>query len=131
MSPRAFHGAVFVCWLLVFGCAGRAAQKPAMAQPASERSDCEHGVATFYADQFAGRRTADGERYHPNELTAAHRTLPLGSEVTVTYRARSVTVRINDRGPYGGNGTIDLSHRAAEILGIVEIGRASVTICRR
>ena len=75
----------------------------------------ETGTASFYGPELAGRRTASGERYDPAGLTAAHPTLPFGAEVTVVALAsgRTVTVEVNDRGPFTGGRMIDLSLRAA------------------
>ena len=80
----------------------------------------------------AGRPTASGEAYDPNELTAASKTLPLGSTVEVTNlsNGRSVKVRINDRGPYVKGRSIDLSKRAAEEIGLTEKGVDKVKIRR-
>jgi rare lipoprotein A len=88
------------------------------------------GVASWYGPGFHGKRTASGERFDQNELTAAHRQLPLGAEVKVTNleNGRSITVAINDRGPYVGGRVIDLSKAAAQRLGIVEDGLAKVRI---
>jgi rare lipoprotein A len=85
------------------------------------------GLASFYAD---GSRTASGERFDPHELTAAHRTLPFGTRLRVTSLAtgRSVTVRINDRGPFVPGRVIDVSYSAADRLGIVGRGVAKVKI---
>jgi rare lipoprotein A len=91
----------------------------------------EVGFATYYARRFAGRRTANGEHYDPLQLTAAHRTLPFGTMVEVRRSdGRSVTVRVNDRGPSGSGRIIDLSQRAAEELGIVHDGKAWVELRR-
>ena len=80
----------------------------------------------------AGRPTASGEAYDPNDLTAASKTLPLGSivEVTNPSNGRSVRVRINDRGPYVKGRSIDLSKRAAEEIGLTEEGVGRVKIRR-
>jgi rare lipoprotein A len=88
------------------------------------------GLASWYGAPFRGSRTADGERFDMNALTAAHRTLPFNSYVRVTDLAtdRSVVVRINDRGPYAPHRIIDLSARAARELGIVDGGTARVRI---
>ncbi len=87
------------------------------------------GKASYYADTLAGRPTASGEPYDPGELTAAHRTLPLGSVVEVTRPdGRTVTVRVNDRGPYAKGRIIDLSHRAADAIGMVRDGVAEVSL---
>ena len=88
------------------------------------------GRASFYAQRFAGRRTASGERYRPHRLTAAHRTLRFGSRVRVTNlrNQRSVVVRINDRGPFHRHRVIDLSRAAAERIGMVRSGTARVRL---
>lgn len=79
------------------------------------------GVASYYGDSFHGRKTASGENYNKNKLTAAHPTLPFGTLVKVTNvrTGRWVIVRINDRGPYVGNRVIDVSYRAARHLGML------------
>ena len=76
-------------------------------------------VATYYGQEFAGRRTASGETFNPSAMTAAHRTLPFGTRVRVTNSrsGRSIIVRINDRGPFVKGRCIDLSTGAAHILG--------------
>ncbi|HEX3635337.1 MAG TPA: septal ring lytic transglycosylase RlpA family protein [Paraburkholderia sp.] len=94
-------------------------------------SDFEQtGRASWYGRGFHGRRTANGERYDMHAMTAAHRTLPLGSYVRVTNPAtsRSVIVRINDRGPYARGRVIDLSMAAASALDMRRAGTARVTI---
>jgi rare lipoprotein A len=77
----------------------------------------QHVVATYYA---SGRRTASGQAFDPDGYTAAHRTLPLGSQVTVTNpeNGRSVTVVINDRGPFTRGVTLDLARGAAHAIGM-------------
>ncbi len=88
------------------------------------------GVASFYGRKFNGRRTASGETFDMNQLTAAHRTLPFGSHVKVTNPAngKSVVVRINDRGPFHGNRVIDLSRSAATTLGLIARGSGTVEL---
>jgi rare lipoprotein A len=88
------------------------------------------GVASWYGPHFHGKRTANGERYDMNGLTAAHRTLPLNAYVRVSdlETGRSVVVRINDRGPYFADRIIDLSAGAARVLGLKERGVARVRI---
>ena len=86
------------------------------------------GMASWYGNELAGHRTASGERFDPTELTAAHRTLPLGSRVRVTYHGESVVVRINDRGPFARGRVIDLSRAAAEEIGLRRAGSGKVTL---
>ncbi|QIQ88068.1 septal ring lytic transglycosylase RlpA family protein [Erythrobacter sp.] len=88
------------------------------------------GTASYYGRRFHGRRTANGERFDMNALTAAHRTLPFGSIVRVTNpsNGRSVTVRINDRGPFARGRVIDVSRAAAEELGLIRRGHAPVEL---
>ena len=90
----------------------------------------ETGMASWYGDELAGRQTASGEAFDPQGLSAAHRTLPLGSyaEVSLVDSDRSVTVRINDRGPVGKAKLIDLSLGAARRLGIEAQGLALVRV---
>ncbi len=86
------------------------------------------GVASYYGRRFHGRLTANGERFDMRAMTAAHKTLPFGSFVRVTNprNGRSVTVRINDRGPFIAGRTIDLSRGAAERIGMIASGHARV-----
>lgn len=88
------------------------------------------GTASWYGSDFHGRRTANGEIFSANAITAAHPTLPLPSYVRVTNKdnGRSLVVRVNDRGPYVAGRIIDLSHRAASMLGYVNNGSASVQV---
>ena len=88
------------------------------------------GMASWYGYDGSGSRTAGGERYNPEGMTAAHRSLPLGTRVRVTntHNGRSVVVRINDRGPYARGRVIDLSAAAARILGMMGSGVAQVRI---
>jgi rare lipoprotein A len=85
------------------------------------------GVASFYTE---GTRTANGEKLNTGELTAAHPTLPFGTKLRVTNTAtgRSVTVRVNDRGPYVAGRVVDVSYSAAEALGMVNAGTAKVKL---
>jgi rare lipoprotein A len=89
--------------------------------------DASSGVASYYS---SGSRTASGEQFNPNELTAAHRTLPFGTKLRVTNVAtgQSVTVRVNDRGPYVPGRVVDVSHSAAESLGMTGRGVAKVKL---
>ncbi|RXZ66463.1 septal ring lytic transglycosylase RlpA family protein [Pelagerythrobacter rhizovicinus] len=89
-----------------------------------------NGIASYYGRRFHGRPTASGERFDMNGLTAAHRTLPFGSKVRVTNprTGKSVVVRINDRGPFSGKRTIDLSRAAAEEIGLIRAGHGRVEL---
>ncbi|QBQ96097.1 septal ring lytic transglycosylase RlpA family protein [Paraburkholderia pallida] len=88
------------------------------------------GRASWYGWPFHGRKTASGERFNMKALTAAHRTLPLGSyvRVTVANSSKSVVVKINDRGPYVRGRVLDLSYAAAKVLGLQHAGTAKVEI---
>jgi rare lipoprotein A len=88
------------------------------------------GLASWYGADFHGRATANGEIFDDNSLTAAHPTLPLPSYVRVTNlsNGRSLIVRVNDRGPYHGNRIIDVSMRAAHLLGFTNRGIAWVRV---
>jgi rare lipoprotein A len=90
----------------------------------------EEGLASYYADSLHGNKTASGEPYDKEALTAAHRTLEFGSEAKVTYleTGKSVTVRINDRGPYAEDRIIDLSGAAAGKIGLIDDGTGKVRV---
>ncbi|MBR1825447.1 MAG: septal ring lytic transglycosylase RlpA family protein [Alphaproteobacteria bacterium] len=90
----------------------------------------EEGIASWYGEDFNGKKTANGERYNMNTLTAAHRTLPLPSIVKVTnlQNGRSIVVRVNDRGPYVKERIIDLSKRGATLLGYMGQGTTRVRV---
>jgi rare lipoprotein A len=132
-----------VCVLSVAGCAcllpavsaslaSERAGAPGRATAATSRDRNRHiiGHASWYGRQFANRPTASGELFDPEKLTAAHRRLPLGSKVVVTnlHNGRSVLLTITDRGPYWPNRDIDVSYRAARVLGMVRRGVARVRI---
>jgi rare lipoprotein A len=134
-SPSLWLSALaLVAGLAVGSCAGSARN-----EPARQKGAVQEGIATHYAARFAGRRTASGEPYRPESLTAAHRTLPLGSRVRVTRInaqgtpvAGPVDVRINDRGPYGAGRIIDLSAEAARRLGMLGgIARVRVEVLEK
>ena len=90
----------------------------------------EEGVASWYGEPFHGRRTASGERYDMEALTAAHRTLPFGTRVRVQNldNLRQVELRVNDRGPFVRGRIIDVSRRGARELGLLGPGTARVRI---
>jgi rare lipoprotein A len=88
------------------------------------------GLASYYADKFDGRTTANGEIFSQNKFTAAHKTLPFGTKLKVTNikNGKSVVVTVNDRGPYADGRIIDLSKAAAAELGMLNSGVAEVKI---
>jgi rare lipoprotein A len=94
---------------------------------AAETQVASHGLASFYTE---GTQTASGEKFDTQELTAAHRTLPFGTRLRVTNvtTGQSVTVRVNDRGPFVPGRVVDVSHAAAETLGMVGGGVAKVKL---
>ena len=99
-------------------------------RPAENTSYNETGTASWYGPNFHGRQTANGEIFDQFALSAAHPTLPLPSYVRVKNLAngRSITVRVNDRGPFANNRLIDLSRRSAEVLGFINAGTARVQV---
>lgn len=101
--------------------------KPPVARPPVYESV---GLASYYGKKFHGRKTASGERFNMYAMTAAHKGLPFGAMVKVTHlkNGRSVTVRINDRGPFGRGRIIDLSYAAAKHLGMISQGVAKVRL---
>ncbi|NEV61462.1 septal ring lytic transglycosylase RlpA family protein [Thiorhodococcus minor] len=90
----------------------------------------QKGIASYYHDSLHGNKTASGQVYNKNRLSAAHKTLPLGSKVKVTdtNTGRSIVVKVNDRGPFVKGRIIDLSRAAARKLGIVKRGIARVEV---
>jgi rare lipoprotein A len=87
-------------------------------------------MASYYGREFAGKTTASGERHDPNAMTAASRSLPLGTTAKVTNQqtGKSVAVEVNDRGPYARHRIIDVSPKAAKHLGMKHQGVAPVTV---
>ena len=96
----------------------------------SARANGEIGLASWYGRDFQGRRTASGEPFDMNALTAAHPTLPIPSDVRLTNleNGRSVVLKVNDRGPRAGGRVIDVSRRAAQLLGFEQAGTARVRV---
>jgi rare lipoprotein A len=90
----------------------------------------ESGKIAWYGKKFAGHRTASGEAYNPDAMTMAHKTLPFGTRVKVTNLAnkKSVTLRVNDRGPTQPNRIVDVSRTAAQRLGFVRAGLTEVKL---
>jgi len=116
--------------LLVFLLLVAACATPHMRPRAWEDLSGETGLASWYGVPYHGRRTSSGEVYDMYQVSAAHREIPLGSwvEVTNLTNGRSLTVRINDRGPFVEGRIIDLSYAAASLLGVVGPGVAQVRV---
>ena len=115
--------ALSACVLVIAGCSS-------MPRPEALPSSYETGDASYYGSEFEGRKTASGERYDGDEMTAAHRTLPFGTRVRVVNLAndKSVEVRINDRGPHKKGRIVDVSRKAAKELGLIGPGVARVRL---
>ena len=107
--------------------AGKKTSAQVASRRAPETKDSSYGLASFYSYD---PQTASGEKFDKNELTAAHRTLPFGTKVRVTNVAtgQSVTVRVNDRGPFVPGRVVDVSHSAADKLGFVGRGVTKVKL---
>jgi rare lipoprotein A len=105
---------------------------PLPAIPETRSAPSSTVTASYQGSGTAGHSTANGERYNPNSLTAASRTLPIGSTVKVTNpdTGRSVKVRINDRGPFVHGRSLDLSKRAAQKIGLTHKGAGRVKVSR-
>jgi rare lipoprotein A len=98
---------LLICGLFVFG---------------SDRAEAEEALASWYGPGFDGRTTADGETYDADDLSTAHPSLPMGTDLIVSYEGESIPVTVNDRGPFTGNRELDLSQGAAEQLGLIQPG---------
>ncbi|MGQ3674704.1 septal ring lytic transglycosylase RlpA family protein [Xanthobacter sp. TB0139] len=111
---------------VVLSCAALCLVASALAT-GTARADSSTGIASYY---WQGQRTANGERFNPEAMTAAHRSLPFGTKVRVTNKrnGRSVVVRINDRGPFIRGRVIDVSRAAARHLGFTQQGLTHVTL---
>ena len=103
---------------------------PAAAPVATSGGDVTEGKLAYYGRKFAGRKTASGERFNPAAMTMAHKTLPFGTRVKVTNlkNSRSVTVRVNDRGPTTADRIGDVTVAAARKLGFVRSGVANAKL---
>jgi rare lipoprotein A len=99
---------------------------------ARQQGSSEEGRISYYADKFHGRRTASGQAFDKNGMTAAHRSLPFGTKIAVTNleNGKSVVVTVNDRGPYSDDRILDVSPAAARKLGLIGKGtvKASVVV---
>jgi rare lipoprotein A len=148
-GSRGYHGLLAFALLALASCAEHAAKAPTQQQavpsykvgkpyqiggvwyyPAVDYTYAETGIASWYGPDFHGLATANGETYDMNSLTAAHRTLPMPSMVRVTNleNGRQIALRVNDRGPFANNRIIDVSRRAAQLLGFEQQGTARVRV---
>jgi len=120
--------ALVVCSSSVFSLSSEAATRRSVAKYTNKA--LSEGTASFYSTQFHGRKTANGETFNMNQLTAAHPSLPFGTLVKVTNmdNGKNVVVRINDRGPYVKGRIIDLSKGAAKQIGILKEGVVQVKV---
>ena len=133
---RAGCTAVLAAVALLSGCAATTDKEALLNSPTPSPEPVpgqvyrESGVASWYGKDFHGRKTANGETYDMYGLSAAHRTLPLGTHIRVTNldNYKSITVKVNDRGPYAKMRVLDLSYGAAKQLGFVAQGTAQVKI---
>lgn len=118
-----------ICSILISGCA---ATERFGSKNESDHSSLEvvKGIASYYSDEFHGKKTANGETYNMYELTAAHKTYPFNTKVRVTNlsNGRSVELRINDRMPAYNKRIIDISFQAAKVLGMIISGIADVKL---
>ncbi|MBB4863500.1 rare lipoprotein A [Pseudomonas nitritireducens] len=123
LRPMALVG----CLALLAGCSTTSYDSDSEVSGRGYRAE---GTASYYGKAHHGKRTASGERFNQNALTAAHRTLAFGTRVKVTNldNGRSVVVRINDRGPFGRGRIIDVSKAAAEQLNMLRSGTAPVRL---
>jgi peptidoglycan lytic transglycosylase len=132
---RARRPALVLLLAIAVGCTAKSARRD-HEEPASASRDevvrTLRGKAVFYGDKWHGRKNASGERFNQHKMTAAHRSLPLGTRVRVTNlsNGKSVVVKINDRGPYGRDRSriIDLSKAAAKQLDFIDSGWTRVTV---
>ncbi len=125
-KQRLIVNSILSVYLASFCTLGHA--KTASPKTEEEAAAAHMGVASYYSNKFHGRRTASGERFDQNDLTAMHRSLPFGTRLRVTNLAnnRSVEVRVNDRGSPRNRRALDLSKRAALELGFLRSGLAQV-----
>lgn len=109
---------------------GKSSKQKAAAAASQTETDIQRGIASYYSKGFEGRKTANGEIYRGETLTAAHRTLPFGTKVRVKNlrNGREVIVRINNRGPFIKKRIVDLSKRAAREVGMLKSGVVPVEL---
>jgi rare lipoprotein A len=119
-----------ISMLVVFSAQSGIAQDTSVAKSAKAKSRVQYGIASYYSNKFNGRKTANGEIFSQEKLTAAHNTLPLGTYVRVTNlrNKKSVVVKINDRLNARNKRLIDLTKLAAQKLGFVKSGLTRVKV---
>jgi rare lipoprotein A len=136
VNPSRRLASLSLVGLVLTGCASGRGRVPGESVPAQQEQagddEIARGQASWYGGKFHGRRTASGERFDMNALTAAHPSLPFGTRVRVRNprNGREVLVRINDRGPFTGGRIIDLSRAAAEAIGLIQAGVGPVVLLR-
>ncbi|MCW5655121.1 MAG: septal ring lytic transglycosylase RlpA family protein [Hydrogenophaga sp.] len=138
MSLRPALTLALATLLWLGGCATRAPDLPSLPPDAPQPTgtvgvdEIQRGLASWYGETFHGRRTASGEVFDMNDFTAAHNSLPFGTQVRVRHATtgQEVVVRINDRGPHVRGRIIDLSRAAAASIGVVQAGVAPVVLLR-
>src|SRR6478735_5424662 len=110
-----FYTALLLIAVVLFGCAS---------------AYTETGKASYYSNKLEGRKMANGDKYRPGKLTAAHKTLPFGTRLKVTNleSGKSVKVKVTDRGPFSPGRVVDLSYKAAKKVDLVQAGVAPVKI---
>lgn len=116
--------------MIAFGVLAPTGAAAAEKAPGRKLPPAQSGTASYYGPEFAGRPTASGEPHDPKDMTAASRTLPLGTKAKVTNKetGKSVAVEVNDRGPYAKGRIIDVSPKAAARLGMKDDGVAPVKV---
>ncbi|MCG3862696.1 MULTISPECIES: septal ring lytic transglycosylase RlpA family protein [unclassified Photobacterium] len=122
---------LLACLLTAGGCVNSGNEELTKTRPVfSHQHHGEYGKASYYANKYQGRKTASGQRFDQNKPTAAHRTLPFGTQVKVTNLAnsKSVVVTVNDRGPFTKGRVIDLSRSAFSAIGNTASGVLKVKV---
>ena len=123
---------LFLSAVILAGCSSPrfTASKTSANERSGRSANATEGYASYYADEFNGRKTSNGEIYDMHALTAAHRTLPFNTKVRVNNleNGKSIVVRINDRGPFKDDRIIDLSLGAAKAIGLIGPGTAKVRL---
>jgi rare lipoprotein A len=129
MKNRLFF---LIFYIFLFSCSSSVVsiRNQKMVNDNLDYSKVVEGFASFYADKYQGKKTANGEIFNMNDLTCAHKKLPFNTKLRVTYikTGLSVIVRVNDRGPYVGDRILDLSLEAAKQIGLYKDGVGKVRI---